>query len=360
MIGVILLNMGGPDSLSSVKPFLQNLFSDRDIIKLGPSFLQRPIASMIIKMKLKKSLAAYKLIGGKSPLPDITHQQARALEEALNKQSEAKGLDVGSHNEQFKDSVSSAQTFKVFVAMRYWHPFTMETVNQICREGIKEIIAVSLYPQYSKATSGSSIKNLAETFANISKTDIEVPKTYKKSFTIDYSLFKVHFVASWYDHPLYIDSVVDKIKKGFELFRTGLNVRNPELEVPVLFSAHSLPQKFIDHGDPYAEETKGTINEILKKININWHLSYQSKAGPVKWLEPSTEDKITQLAKRDVKNLLVVPISFVSDHIETLYEIDMLYKDMAKKLGMNLQRTESLNTSPMFIKALKDIVNRNI
>lgn len=334
--------MGGPDSLESVKPFLQNLFSDRDIIKLGPSFLQKSIASLIIKMKLKKSLAAYQLIGGKSPLPDITHQQAMALEDALNKQT--------------KDFISEADPFKVYVAMRYWHPFTMETVNQIRREGIKEIIAVSLYPQYSKATSGSSIKNLAETFANISGSDIEVPKTYKKSFTIDYAKFKVHFIASWYDHPLYIDSVVDKIKKGFELFQTSLKVRNPELEVPVLFSAHSLPQKFIDQGDPYADETKGTINEILKRININWHLSYQSKAGPVKWLEPSTEDKITGLAKKGVKNLLVVPISFVSDHIETLYEIDMLYKDMAIRLGMNLQRTESLNTSPKFIEALKDIV----
>ncbi len=346
LIAVILLNMGGPDSLQSVKPFLQNLFSDRDIIKLGPSFLQKPLASLIIKMKLKKSLAAYELIGGKSPLSDITNQQARALEDALNEQS--------------KDSISNVDTFKVYVAMRYWHPFTMEIVNKIRRDGINEIIVVSLYPQYSRATSGSSIKNLIETFANISGQEIEVPKKYKKSFSIDYSSFKVHFVTSWHDHPHYIDSVVDKIKKGFELFRAGLRVKNPQLEVPVLFSAHSLPQKFIEQGDPYAGETKATINEILKRININWHLSYQSKSGPVKWLEPSTEDKIRELAKKDVKNLLVVPISFVSDHIETLYEIDMLYKDMAGRLGMNLQRTESLNTSPKFIEALKDIVIENI
>jgi len=340
LIGVILLNMGGPDSLESVKPFLKNLFSDRDIIKLGPSFLQQPLSSLIIKMKLKKSIAAYKLIGGKSPLIDITYQQAKVLEEVLNEQ---------------EGDLPSSDGFRVYVAMRYWHPFAMQTVNQIYHDGIREIIAISLYPQYSKATSGSSIKNLAETFANISRKEVDIPITYKKSFVIDYSSFKVHFVASWHDHPIYIDSLVEKIKRGFELFQTGLNMKKQKLHVPVLFSAHSLPQKFIEQGDPYAEQTKETINEILKHINIDWHLSYQSKAGPVKWLEPSTEDMIVRLAKKGIKNLLIVPISFVSDHIETLYEIDMLYKDIANKHGINLQRTESLNTSPKFIEALSDI-----
>lgn len=339
--GVILLNMGGPDSLESVKPFLQNLFSDRDIIKLGPSFLQQPIASLIIKMKLKKSINTYKLIGGKSPLIDITFQQAKALEDILN---------------THEQGVASDSDFKVYVVMRYWHPFAMETVNKIYSDGIREIIAISLYPQYSKATSGSSIKNLAETFANISNKSVQIPIKYEKSFIIDYSLFKVCFVSFWYDHPIYIDSLVEKIKKGFDLFRRGFNLSNPESKVHVLFSAHSLPQKFIEQGDPYVQHTQGTINEILKRINIDWNLSYQSKAGPVKWLEPSTEDMIIRLAKRGVKNLLIVPISFVSDHIETLYEIDMLYKDLASKHGINLQRTESLNISPKFIEALSDIV----
>ena len=340
MTGVILLNMGGPDSLQSVKPFLKNLFSDRDIIKLGPPFMQKPLASLIINMKLGKSLAAYRLIGGKSPLHDITLHQAKALEDALNM------LKAGGQDEQFK----------VYVAMRYWHPLTEEAVKQITLDGIKKIVAVSLYPQYSRATSGSSIKKLAETLSGISGQNIEIPKTYNKSFTSGYSPFIIHFVASWYDHPIYIDAVVEKIKKGFEFFRKELKINSPESEVSVLFSAHSLPQKFIDEGDPYAHETMGTINEILKRINIDWHLSYQSKAGPVKWLDPSTEEMLGTLAKKGVRNLLVVPISFVSDHIETLYEIDMLYKDMAQKLGINLRRTESLNTSPKFIEALRDIV----
>ncbi len=334
--------MGGPDSLQSVKPFLENLFSDRYIIRLGPAFLQKTIASLIIKMKLKKSLSAYEVIGGKSPLTDITYQQAKALAESLN------------------ESNPDTHRFKVYVVMRYWHPFAMEAVNQIYREGIKELIVIPLYPQYSKATSGSSFKNLIETFANITLQDISIPQEYNMAYTIKYSSLNVRFIPSWYSHPIYIEALIDKIKDGFELFSRSFKVKDPSSDVPVLFSAHSLPQKFIEQGDPYVDHIKGTINEILKRITIKWHLSYQSKSGPVKWLEPSTEDKLIQLAKRGVKNLLVVPISFVSDHIETLYEIDILYKDIAKRHDMNLHRIESLNTTPKFIDALKDIVMSNI
>ena len=128
----------------------------------------------------------------------------------------------------------------------------------------------------------------------------------------------------------------------------------------VLFSAHSLPQKIIDQGDPYVDQTMGTIQEITKRLNIKWRLSFQSKSGPVKWLTPSTEDKIQELAKEGVRNILMVPISFVSDHIETLYEIDILYKNLAGALGVQMKRTESLNTHPVFIEALKDIVLKSL
>ncbi len=341
MIAVVLLNMGGPDSLQAVKPFLNNLFSDRDIIKIGPSFLQKPLASFIIKMKLKKTLAAYQLIGGKSPLKEITSQQASALETLLN------------------DGISSAvnnRLYKVFIAMRYWHPLTEETVAEINRLGIIKIIIIPLYPQYSHATSGSSIKKLLNEFSAATGRKMVMPKEYQRVFTIQSPPCTLHFIASWYDQPLYIEALIEKINKGMGSFISGS--KESKYAVPVLFSAHSLPQKFIDEGDPYVLETKGTIEEILRKTNIDWHLSYQSKSGPVKWLEPSTEDMITRLAKKGIKNLLVVPISFVSDHIETLYEIDILYKGMARKFGMNLQRVESLNTSPKFIEALADIVKR--
>lgn len=316
MIGVILLNLGGPDSLNAVKPFLYNLFSDRDIIKLGPSFLQKPIAALIANTRAKKTMDAYSLIGGKSPLLDITNAQADALENLLNSSPIIHQPSV---------------FFKVYAGMRYWHPFIEETVRQMRNEGIRKILALSLYPHYSIATTGSSVKKFKEVAAK---------------YSVEYSC-----VLSWFNHPMYINALVENIKKGIQYFT----------EKPaVLFSAHSLPQKFIDGGDPYVKETQGTINEIMKKIDIEWYLSFQSKSGPVKWLEPSTEHMLHELAQKGMKNLLVVPISFVSDHIETLYEIDILYKNMANELGINLMRMESLNTSPKFIEALADIVMKGI
>jgi ferrochelatase len=305
--------MGGPDSLDSVEPFLRNLFSDRDIIKLGPSFLQKPIASLIIRKRLESVIEAYSLIGGKSPLLDITTAQAKALENLLNSKFEIRN-----------------SKFRVYVGMRYWRPFIEEAVDHAMRDGISRILALSLYPHYSIATTGSSVKKFEEVI---------------KKYHVDY-----FSVTSWFNHPLYINALVENIQKGIKTF---------DKKPVVLFSAHSLPKKFIDKGDPYVNEIKGTIDAILRKIDIEWHLSYQSKTGPVKWLEPTTEEVLHELAKKGVKDLLVVPISFVSDHIETLYEIDMLYKDMAQGLGMNLKRIESLNTSPKFIEALSDIVIKN-
>lgn len=309
MTGVLLLNMGGPDSLDAVKPFLQNLFADRDIIRLGPSFLQKPIASIIINLRLKKTIELYRLIGGKSPLSAVTSAQAKALERALS-------ASVGN---------------KVYVGMRYWHPFISDTVEEMRKEGITKILALSLYPHYSVATTGSTLKKFEE-----------VMKEQKMQYAC---------ITSWFDHPLYIDALIEKIEEGMKGF---------EAKPLILFSAHSLPQKFIDEGDPYEKEIKGTIDAITKKIDIDWRLSFQSKTGPVKWLGPSTEHMLNELSAKGVKDLLVVPISFVSDHIETLYEIDMLYKDMARGLGINFKRTESLNTSPAFIEALSDIVLKNI
>jgi ferrochelatase len=323
IIGVILLNLGGPDSVRAVKPFLRNLFADRNIIRLGPAFLQKHIACLISNLRSKNTEKMYSLIGGKSPIFEITNAQARALEEALN-----------SSLIPYPSSLS----FKVFVGMRYWHPFIEDVVPEIYRYGIKKIIALSLYPQYSITTTGSSVSKLKEV---IKKYPIEVS-----------------FVPSWFKHPLYIEALVDLIKKGLESFEIKSEIRNPkpEIDVHVLFSAHSLPQNIIEQGDPYVQQIMGTIKEITGRLTLKWHLSYQSKSGPVRWLEPSTEDKIEEISKSSVENLLIVPISFVSDHIETLYEIDILYKNMADKLGMRLKRIDSLNTHPIFIEALKDIV----
>lgn len=294
-----------------MRPFLYNLFSDRDIIRLGPYFLQRPIAFIISMLRTGKTERAYSLIGGKSPILDITEAQAKELEEALNSGS---GI---------RDSA-----FKVYVGMRYWYPSIEEAVNRAISEGSERLLALSLYPHYSIATTGSAMREFERVIRD-------------RENRIEFSS-----IRSWFDNPFYIDAMVDVIKKGF--IKSG--------QIPVLFSAHSLPERFIIEGDPYLDEIKGTIGEISKRIEMEYYLSFQSKSGPVKWLEPSTEEMLHRLAKKNIKNLLVVPISFVSDHIETLYEIDILYKGIADKLGINLIRTESLNTHPMLIKALEDMV----
>jgi protoporphyrin/coproporphyrin ferrochelatase len=343
-IGVILLNLGGPDSIQAVKPFLYNLFSDRQIIRLGPSFMQQPLAWLISTTRSKKTEQYYKLIGGKSPILEITTAQATALEESLNRNTDTKTPGQGDAESQ----EHSEPHFKVFIGMRYWRPFIEDTVLQMWKDGIQKIIALSLYPQYSIATSGSSFSKFNEVASQYGMKTVNI--------------------ESWHDHPLYIEALVDVIKKGLDSFLASSPGSNSSFilhpssfeDVHVLFSAHSLPQTIIDQGDPYVDQTMGTIREITKRLNMKWHLSYQSKSGPVKWLAPSTEEKIQELAKEGVRNILMVPISFVSDHIETLYEIDILYRNLAGALGVQIKRTASLNTHPVFIEALKDIVLKSL
>jgi protoporphyrin/coproporphyrin ferrochelatase len=311
MTGVILLNMGGPDSPDSIRPFLYNLFSDREIIRLGPAFLQKPLASIISAFRSGHSKQIYEMIGGKSPMPAITQAQACALQNELRSGDEA----------------SSGGPYRVSVGMTYWRPFIKTAVKNMTSYGVDELVALSLYPQYSRATTGSAMRKFREAAGE--------------------SHVKYRCIESWHDHPGYLDALAEKIMEGMTAFS-----HRPV----VLFSAHSLPQKLIDEGDPYLEHTMGTISALEEKISMTWSLSFQSRSGPVKWLGPSTEDKLAELAAKGVKNLLVVPISFVSDHVETLYEIDILYRDLASDLGINLRRTDSLNTSPTFIRALADII----
>jgi len=322
--GVLLLNLGGPDSLRAVRPFLYNLFSDRDIIRLGPPFLQKPIAWLISRLRSQKTERMYRKIGGKSPILDITSAQAEALEKALN--------EIGGNRPQETEGIK----FKVYIGMRYWHPFMKDTVQKITKEGVKNIIALTLYPHYSKATTGSSLTDFKKFIAD-------------KDFSIKY-------IDKWYDFPTYIGALAEKVAKGIS--------ECDEKDLHILYSAHSLPRSFIDEGDPYLDHIKSTIEKVNERLasapyNISkliWHLSFQSKTGPVEWLEPSTEEVIADLANTGCKNLLVVPVSFVSDHIETLYEIDILYRELAETYGINLRRCEALNTSDSFINALRDLV----
>ncbi len=298
--GILLLNMGGPDSLDAVKPFLFNLFQDPYIANFG--ILQKPLAWLISNLRDEKVKRAYRLIGGKSPLKDITLKQASELEKAL-------GSD-----------------YRVKVGMNYWHPFIEESLKEFENEGINYIVGLSLYPQYCHATSASAIEK------------------FKKSAK---ERFNYKIIGSWYDNPLYIAAWTENIKSTIEKYGKGM----------ILFSAHGIPVSLYEKGDPYIKETEETVKIIAKEINLSeWELSYQSRTGPVKWVRPSTEEKIKEFAKRGIKKIFIVPISFVSDHIETLYEIDIIYKKMAADVGIELIRVPSLNTNPKFIEALKSLV----
>jgi ferrochelatase len=335
-IGVVLLNLGGPDSLQAVRPFLYNLFSDREIIRLGPAFLQKPIAKLISTLRSGKTEHMYSQIGGKSPILDITTAQAKALEKALNEQSAVS-------TQQSAGGLNPSLSFKVYIGMRYWRPFVKDTLAKIIEDGIEHLIVLSLYPHYSKATTGSAIADFKKVLSKLATRN---------------SQLTTQFIDRWYDFPPYIDSLAELISEGMKEFKVN--------DFDMLYSAHSLPQSFIDEGDPYLEHIRATIvavNSLLATRNslpVNWNLSFQSKTGPVKWLEPTTEETIVRLAKEGCKNLLVVPISFVSDHIETLYEIDILYKKLAEKHGINLARCRSLNTYDKFILAMKQLIMAKI
>jgi ferrochelatase len=310
---VLLLQMGGPDSLDAVAPFLFNLFSDRDIIKLGPPFLQPFLARRISRKRSVKAELQYEKIGGKSPIRELTEAQARALEEVLG------------------------NVFRCFAAMRYWRPSTMQALAAARREGISRIVALSLYPHYSRATTGSSINELKRV-----QRESGMP-------------FHVSLVESFYDHHLYIRALAEKVEQALDLFTDR---GSPVL----LFSAHSLPQSFIDEGDPYLDQVKETVRLTMRHFPDRKHrLAFQSRSGPVKWLEPETSGVIRELASKGCRDVLVIPVSFVSDHIETLYEIDIEYAELARSLGIdNFRRAQALNTSPTFIECLADLVRTSV
>src|SRR6185369_12791280 len=306
---VLLLQMGGPDSLEAVEPFLLNLFADRDIIKIGPAFLQPFIARKILKKRAPKVRENYRQIGGKSPLRELTGKQASELEKLLG------------------------EDYRCFVGMRYWNPFTAEALSDIQREGITRMVALTLYPHFSRATSGSSFNDLER--AN---------KKLRQPLSLAY-------VRSFYDHPLYIQALVEKIESGLAAFPDRRRVQ-------LFFSAHSLPQSFIGEGDPYLDHITTTVRLVMERFrDVSQHLAFQSRDGPVKWLEPSAGDKLKELAALGHTEVLMVPLSFVSDHIETLHEIDIEYREEAHKFGItDFRRMESLNSSPTFIRCLAELV----
>ena len=315
-VGVLLLNLGGPDELEDVGPFLYNLFSDPEIIRLPLTGLQRPLAWLISSLRTKKSQENYRQIGGGSPLRRITEAQAQALQQKL------------------KERDTEAQ---IYIGMRYWHPFTEEAIAQIKRDRIQQLIILPLYPQFSISTSGSSFRLLEKLWQ-------EDPALNR----IEYSV-----IPSWYQQPGYLQAMAQLIANEIDQFP------NPD-QVHIFFSAHGVPVSYVEEaGDPYQKEIEDCTDLIMQTLNRpNPHtLAYQSRVGPVEWLKPYTEDALEELGEQGVKDMVVVPISFVSEHIETLQEVDIEYREVAEEAGIeNFRRVPALNTHPVFIESLANLV----
>jgi ferrochelatase len=291
---------------------LINLFSDREIIRLGPAFLQKTIARIIAYRRAPTSRANYRRIGGGSPIREKTEEQARVLEQALQTDGD----------------------FLVRPCMRYWHPFAGEALRQMEAARVKAIIALPLYPHYSIATTGSSLNDLHR---------------IKGQLGLGIQILEIR---SWPVEPQYIACLAARIEEGIRRFHSG--------PVQLVYSAHSLPVQFIKEGDPYVRELEQTIRAVEEVTGIPGRLCYQSRSGPVEWLAPALPEVIAECAAQGCRNMLVVPLSFVSDHVETLFEIDIQYRQMAEGLGMRFEVTKGLNADPLFIAALRNLVRSRL
>ncbi len=314
-IVVVLLNMGGPDSLEAIEPFLNNLFQDPDIFKIP--FGQKIFAKIISKLRAPKVAEQYKHIGNKSPQNEHTEKQRELLEQSL------RNANINAD---------------VLIAMRYWKPLTAETVKVIEQNNYDKIILLPLYPHFSSVTTGSSFNEWWRYYKDEKEKIVEI--------------------NNFHTQKKYLSAISKRIDESLEQFPKEL-LNNVEL----LFSAHSVPQSLIANGDPYQSQILESIRLIMELRNNSekHHISYQSKVGPVKWLTPSTQDKISELGEKGVENLLVIPISFVSDHIETLYELGIEYRKVAEENKIiNYQVITGLNDSPEFIQQLHDLVLKEI
>jgi ferrochelatase len=310
-VGIVLFQLGGPDTLEAIEPFLYNLFCDPDIIDFPFARIGRkPLAKLISTTRARKVQHHYSTIGGGSPIRRHTERQARALEAELRNQ----GLDA-----------------HCFVAMRYWHPFTSEAIAQVREADCDELVLLPLYPQYSSTTTGSSLNEWRRLFCD------DVP---------------VHRIETFYRNEAYLDSVAEKIDEAL--------CRFPQPNRPeIVFSAHSIPMSVVEKGDPYQQQIEETVQLLMQRGGwSNSHrLCYQSKVGASRWLQPSLHQTLRQLSSQKTREVCVVPVAFVSDHVETLGEINHEARHLAEELGFTqFEMSGGLNDSPKFIQALRQIV----
>ena len=313
--GVLLLNLGGPEKPEDIRPFLLNLFSDRQIIRLGPALLQPLIARLIAHRRAPKSAANYARIGGGSPILARTRQQAAALEALLAQQG----------------------PYLVRPCMRYWHPFAEEVLDELASQGVNRLIALPLYPHFSIATTGSSLCDLEK---QLQRKQLDLP---------------LSVIRAWPDQPEYVAALAERVQEALAAFADS-GPTGATSKTRLLYSAHSLPKRFVEEGDPYVEDLHRSIAALEKLTGQPGQLCYQSRSGPVEWLAPSTVESIRQAAAEGVNNLILLPLSFVSDHVETLVELDMDCRALAESLGMRCIVTRALNDDPRFICGLASLV----
>lgn len=314
---IVLVNLGAPDKLSDVRPFLRNLFSDPDILSMpGGAFLQRPMATLFAAMRAPISRKYYAAIGGGSPLHMYTVLQAKKLETLIR-----------SHG-----------NFNVFAAQRYWHPSISETAERIRREGFDTFTILPLFPQYSTTTTRSVIHEWRRCMPDMRNTT---------------------FIERFYNHAGFIRACTRKIQDKLAGF---------EKPPHILFSAHSIPETVVRAGDPYPQEINETVGLIMNELRIQstgrftqHSLSYQSRLGPIRWIGPDTYSAIAELGHQGIQEILVFPVSFVSEHLETLYELDIKLKSHAHKCGIHhFARADTVQDDTDFIDALKEAVMETV
>ena len=307
---IILFNLGGPDKLESVEPFLFNLFNDPEILSI-PTIFRYPLAKLISKRRAPIAKKIYKEIGNKSPILGLTQEQAKSLEKNLSKKND----------------------YKCFVVMRCWHPRAIDVIKEVKKFNPEEIILLPLYPQFSAATSGSSINE----WGYICK---------KENYNI-----KTKIICCYPTQNNFLESHVNLIKKTIN------KIENKNFKL--LFSAHGLPETKIKKGDPYqwqVEETVKAIMSRLKDEKLDYVISYQSRVGPLKWIGPSTDTEIIKYSK-EKKGIVIVPVAFVSEHSETLVELDIEYKKLAEENGCSFyKRVPALGIEESFIRGLAELV----
>ncbi len=315
-IAVVLFQLGGPDSLEAVEPFLFNLFLDPDIIDFPGAFLARKLLARRIAASRSKPIGKhYSEIGGKSPINELTNIQANALETALR---------------------SAYPDTRVLVAMRYWHPLTEEVVRELKQGSFDEVILLPLYPQYSKATTFSSMNEWRRV---CNRLEFSLP---------------TRLICCYPSHPRYINALVGNIRATLDRFK-GIAAG----DIDLVFSAHGVPVDFIRKGDPYKLHVEETVHQVMQQGG--WSsphvIAYQSKVGPARWLEPSLTGMIKSLAAAGRKNLLVIPVAFVTEHIETLHEINIEAREEAEHAGITrFEMMPALNGHPEFIACLTDLI----